>query len=159
MRKSVDHVNHKADPTGSGPDELLELVHAVMHLFRARQYRVLRDGPHDLSHMEGKVLGFFAHHPGATQRELAAHSGRDKGQLARLVGGLKERGLLQAEADEADRRSVRLQLSAEGQAVHQALQRQRRKLSAAAVAGLDAQERQQLAGLLRKLQGQLEAEP
>jgi hypothetical protein len=35
--------------------------------------------------MEGKVLGFFARHPGATQRDLAQHSGRDKAQLARLI--------------------------------------------------------------------------
>jgi hypothetical protein len=34
--------------------------------------------------MEGKVLGFFARHPGATQRDLAQHSGRDKAAVATL---------------------------------------------------------------------------
>ncbi len=143
-----------AEPT----DDVLEAIHAVMHLFRAVQYRVLRDGPHDVTHMDGKVLGFFARHPGATQSELAAHSGRDKGQLARLVAGLKERGLLEARADDADRRSVRLQLTTDGRAVHQTLQRQRRRLSDAAVAGLSAAEHRQLAALLERVRANLDAE-
>jgi DNA-binding MarR family transcriptional regulator len=153
MSKQVDYVNQVATPAD---DDVLEAIHTVMHLFRAQQYRVLRDGPHDVTHMDGKVLGYFARHPGATQSELAAHSGRDKGQLARLVGGLKERGLLEARADDTDRRSVRLQLTAAGRSVHQTLQRQRRRLSDAAVLGLTAEERQQLAALLERVRGNLD---
>lgn len=155
MRRSVDHVKH-VGAGAAAPDDVLEAVHAVMHAWRARQYRVLRDGPHDLTHMEGKLLGFFARHPGATQSELAAHSGRDKGQLARLVGSLRERGLLEARVDENDRRAVHLQLTVDGAAVHQGLQRQGRRLSAAAVAGLSAAEREQLVALLGKVLAQLE---
>ncbi|MEY2873030.1 MAG: hypothetical protein RLZZ373_401, partial [Pseudomonadota bacterium] len=58
----MDNVNHMA-----APDHPLELIHAVMHQYRSQQYQVLRDGPHDLTHMETKALGFFARHPGATQ--------------------------------------------------------------------------------------------
>src|SRR5215469_14992448 len=85
-------------------DDVLELIHTVMHQYRARQYRLLKEGPHDITHMDGKVLGFFNRHPGATQSDLAQHSGRDKAQLARLIKGLRERELLRAEADEHDRR-------------------------------------------------------
>jgi hypothetical protein len=46
---------------------VFEIIHAVMHLFRSGQHRVLRGGPHNVTHMESKVLGFFAGHPGATQ--------------------------------------------------------------------------------------------
>ena len=156
MRKQVDLVNQ----VGAAPaDEVLEAIHSVMHLFRAQQYRVLRDGAHDLNHMDGKVLGFFSQHPGATQSDLALHSGRDKGQLARLIAGLKERGLLEARADEADRRSVRLQLSDQGRAVQQVLQRQRRRLAEAAVAGLTADERAALLALLGRVRGNLETAP
>lgn len=157
MRKQVDHVNKVGAAAASAPDDVLELIHAVMHLFRARQYRELRAGPHELTHMEGKVLGFFARHPGATQRELAEHSGRDKGQLARLIGSLKERGLLEAQVDEADRRSVRLQLTAEAQAAHQALVRQSRRLAKAAVAGMSDEERRQLVGLLNRVRANIDA--
>jgi DNA-binding MarR family transcriptional regulator len=153
MRKSVDLVNQVAvEPD----DDVLEAVHAVMHLFRSRQYRALRDGLQDLTHMDGKVLGFFARHPGATQSELSAHSGRDKGQLARLIAGLKERGLLEARADEADRRSLRLHLTADGRAVQQALRRRRQRLADAAVDGLSAAERHQLLALLARVRANLE---
>lgn len=141
------------------PDAVMECVHSVMHLFRAQQYRVLRGAAHELTHMDSKVLGFFAHHPGATQSDLAAHSGRDKGQLARLVGGLKERGLLQAQADEADRRTVRLCLTPQGRAAQQTLQRQGRRVANTAVAGLSAEERAQLVALLRRVRSNLESAP
>ncbi|OYD73631.1 UNVERIFIED_ORG: DNA-binding MarR family transcriptional regulator [Burkholderia sp. CF145] len=139
------------------PDDLLDLVHTVMHEYRSLQYRFLRDGPHDITHMDGKVLAFFAVHPGATQSELVAHSGRDKAQLGRLIKGLKERGLLDAKSDATDRRSIRLSLTAVGQEVHAALQRQAKRLSAKAVAGLDATEQQQLAKLLRAVKNNLSA--
>ncbi len=155
MRESVDKVNHKEKPVG---DEVLELVHTVMHQFRSQQFQVLRDGPHPLTHMESKVLGFFARRPGATQRDLAQHSGRDKAQLARLIKGLRERGLLSGEADDDDRRNVCLQLTPDGEAVQRALRRQARQLEAQATAGLDADERAQLIALLRRVQQNLDAE-
>ena len=77
----------------SPAEAVIELVHVVMHQFRSRQFQALRDGAHDVTHMEAKVLGFFAHRPGATLSDLVAHSGRDKAQLARLVKGLREREL------------------------------------------------------------------
>ena len=92
MRKQVDVVNQKAAGTGN----VLELIHTVMHLYRGSQFRAQRDSDGGVSPMESKVLGFFARHPGATQSELVEHSRRDKGQLARLISGLKERGLLEA---------------------------------------------------------------
>ena len=152
MRKSIDIVNQQ----GSAPEsDVLELVHSVMHSYRSQQYRFLRDGPHDITHMDGKVLGFFARHPGATQKELALHSGRDKAQLARLIKGLRDRGLLTAVADEADRRNVHLSLTAGGQAVQRALQQQARRLSSRAVAGLSAAEQRQLFTLLQRVSGNL----
>ncbi len=159
MPKSIDHVKQSAGSPAAAADDVLEAIHAVMHLFRSRQYGMLRDGPHDLTHLEGKVLGFFARHPGATQRELALHSGRDKGQLARLIGGLKERGLLDARADEADRRNMLLEPTADGRALQQALQRQERRVSARAVAGLSREERLRLVELLRRVQANLEDAP
>jgi DNA-binding MarR family transcriptional regulator len=154
MAKSVDVVNK----AGAGAaDDVLEQVHAVMHLYRSQQFRALRDAPQAVTHMESKVLGFFARHPGATLSELAAHSGRDKGQLARLVAGLRERALLAASADPQDRRSVRLQPTAQGQAADEALRRRSRKLAGVAVQGFSAAEREQLAALLERVRVNLEA--
>jgi len=153
MRKQNDNVNQSRADTSH--DDVLELVHSVMHKYRSQQYQVLRDGPHDITHMESKVLGYFGHHPGATQSDLSEHSGRDKAQLARLIKGLRERGLLAGVVGEADRRSVRLSLTADGQAVLRSLQQQGRRLNKKAVAGLSASEAQQLVELLQRVRGNL----
>ncbi|MBL0421955.1 winged helix-turn-helix transcriptional regulator [Ramlibacter sp. AW1] len=148
MRHTVDDVNQ---PPVASADDVIERIHAVMHLYRSRQHRALRDGGEGVTHLEMRVLGFFARHPGAGQSELVAHSGRDKGQLARLVAGLRERGLLEARADESDRRIQRLFLTEPGQQAWQVLRRQGRKLAAVAVKGLSETERGRLAGLLDRL--------
>lgn len=148
MRKQVDLVNRKDSPETDDP---LETLHAVMHRLRVRQHQALREGEQDLTPLEARVLGFFARHPGATQRELAEHSGRDKGQLARLLHGLRERGWLDAGSDEHDRRITRLHLSERARRQHQSVLRERRRLAEAALSGFTAGERAQLLALLRRL--------
>lgn len=135
--------------------ELFEAIHEIMHLYRAQQYRSLRATAHELTHMENRALGYIARHPGATGRDLVQRSGRDKAQVTRLVQGLREKGLVEARADEADRRSTRLHLTPTGQAVHAELQQAGLVLAARALEGLDAGERRQLATLLGRVQEQL----
>ena len=152
-QQSVDNVNNKPEDL---PQEVFDSIHAVMHLFRAGQYRAFRDGPHPLTHMEGKLLGFFARRPDATLSELVAHSGRDKGQLARLIKTLKDQGLLEASEAQADKRSVRLRLTSEGRTVHQSLRRQSSRLAKLAVKGLDDVECGRLVALLSRVKANLE---
>ena len=143
-------------PSEAADDDPIELIHAVMHRYRAQQYQVLREGPYDLTHMEGKVLGYLAAHPGATQSDLARDSGRDKAQLARLIKALRDQGLLLAQADAADRRNLHLLLTPQGQAVLAALQQQSDRLAAQAMDGLSAAERRQLAELLLRVKRNIE---
>ncbi len=154
MRNIVDEVNQNPP---SPALEVLERVHAIMHLYRSAQQRSLRAGPHDLAHMEIKVLGFFARRPGATQSDLAAHSGRDKAQLARLIRGLRDRGLLDATADETDKRSTRLSLSEAGKAMFAALHRHDGALAETALEGMSETERATLLDLLERVRANLEA--
>jgi DNA-binding MarR family transcriptional regulator len=157
MRKSVDHVNHSGS-TGSSAatSDVLEAVHGLMHAVRAHQHRAMREGGHELTPMEGKLIGHLARHPGTAQSELVAHWGRDKGQIARMVNGLKERGLLEALPDEQDRRVQRLHLTDAARVLHEAVHRERRRLAARAVAGLSGDEKAQLLSLLAKVRGNLE---
>lgn len=134
---------------------MLDLIHRVMHQYRSQQYQVLRDGSHDITHMESKVLHYFGHHPGATQNQLAQDSGRDKAQLARLIKGLREQGLLAGEADPADRRHVRLSLTPDGRSVMGSLRQQSRQLNAQAVAGMTVPEQRQLVELLQRVRANL----
>ena len=148
----VDIVNQKKN----APDEVFEAIHTIMHLFRSEQYQALRDGPYDLTHMEGKILAFLARNSGSTLSELVAHSGRDKSQLARLIKSLREQRLLQGQNDKEDRRSVRLSLTSEGRAIHQYLQHQVGHLSKVAVKGLAGEELRMLVALLQKVRSNLE---
>jgi len=148
MDSEPDNVNH---PPGASDDDALELMHAAMHAYRSLQYQLLRDGSHDLTQMDSRVLRYFDRHPGATLSDLALYSGRDKAQLTRLIKGLRDRGLLQSEIDESDKRNVRLRLTANGKAVQRALQQQFRQLDEKAVAGLSVTQHQQLLALLRRV--------
>ncbi|MBB3222952.1 MarR family winged helix-turn-helix transcriptional regulator [Pseudoduganella umbonata] len=142
----------------AGPGAVFDAIHDIMHLYRAQQYRALRDGPHDITHMEAKVLGYFARHPGATQSDLTAFSGRDKAQLARLVRGLRDRGLLDATVDEADRRSTRLHVTEQGRSIARNVQKSGEQLAQVAAAGLDEAERRELLALLEKVRASFDAQ-
>ena len=157
MRETNDNVNHSAEEQETQEEGVLDLIHTVMHQYRSQQYQVLRDGPHDITHMESKVLGYFQRHPRATQGDCARHSGRDKAQLARLIKGLRDKGLLDAEPDESDRRNVRLRLTSVGRSVQGALQQQATLLNAKAVQGLDGAQRRQLMELLQQVRRSLDA--
>ena len=153
MTKQVDNVNH-LQPRPQ--DEVLDLIHTVMHQYRSQQYQVLREGGHDITHMEKKVLGYVDQHPDATQSDMARDSGRDKAQLARLIKGLRERGLLASQADEADRRNLRLSLTADGRSVLRVLDQQSRRLATQAVSGMSVAEQRQLVALLQRIRGNLD---
>jgi len=147
-----------SDKPADSASAVFDAIHEIMHLYRAQQYRALRDGPHDITHMEAKVLGYFARHPGATQSDLMVHAARDKAQLARLVRGLRDKGWLEATVDEADRRSTRLHVTEEGKAIARSLQREGDQLARVAAAGLDDAERRQLLALLEKVRGTIDAQ-
>ncbi len=153
---TVDNVNKRSSATA---EDILESIHTIMHLVRTEQYRVLRDGPYDLTHMEGKILGFFAKNPGATLGALAKKLGRDKGQVARLIKTVKDQGLLTAQNAVGDRRQVRLELTAEGRAVRQSLERQLGSLAKSAIKGLNREECNRLAVLLDRVQANLTSDP
>lgn len=134
-------------------DDLMEAVHDLMHLARAQ---LLRHMPDDgLGPMEGRALGFFVRHPGSTQTDLVQHAARDKGQLARLIAVLKDKGLLMARLDEHDRRVIRLYPTEAAQHRHESVMRHRRQVAARAARGLEAPERQALLRLLRHMQDNL----
>lgn len=154
MPNPLDNVNLQV--AAATPSDVMEAVHAVMSLVRARHHRALRDAGLGITPLEGRVLGFFARHPGASLTDLAEHAGRDKGQLTRLVQGLRERGLLEARPDPTDRRVTRLAPSDAAQALHAALMRQRRRLAETAAAGLSDSERATLLALLGRLRSNLQ---
>jgi DNA-binding MarR family transcriptional regulator len=127
-----------------------------MHKVRSRQLREIEEGPNGIAPMEGKVLGFFSRRPGATQSDLVTHTGRDKGQIARLIAGMKQKGLLITQTDAEDGRITRLHLSEAAQAMYLEVLRQRQKLSTLAVAGMTTVQKRQLKELLELMNSNLQ---
>ena len=71
--------------------------------------------------------------------------------------GLRERGLLDAAADEADKRSTRLTLSEAGKAMYAELHRHDGALAEAALDGLTEEQRATLLALLERVRANLES--
>ena len=132
-------------------EDVLEQLNAVMFAFRGEMRRAMHEAGHCLHGMEVRMFLQIAAHPGCTASELVARSGRDKGQMARLIQQLEQSGLVQRQPDPADRRVQRLSLTEGGLQLHGQLQRQRQVVGERLLAKLSAQEQGQLAALLARI--------
>ena len=136
-------------------EDVIDSIHSFMHLYRHSQYQSTEEN--GLSHLDGKAMRFFANHPGSTLKDLSVSFGRDKGQLARLVNGLKSRGLLDAQVDVEDRRQVRLSLSKQGVRAQAQLRIKTSQLANQAVQGLSVHEMLSLLELMQRIKSNLNA--
>jgi DNA-binding MarR family transcriptional regulator len=143
--------NPAADPA----DEVVEQLEGLLFAFRGEMHRAVREAELPISPMELRVLLHIAHHPGCTAGDLGRHSGRDKGQLTRLIQHLEEQGLLRREAHAQDRRAQCLFATEAGEALHARMRERRRALARSLLGGLDGQEQAQLSTLLGKLRAGL----
>jgi DNA-binding MarR family transcriptional regulator len=132
--------------------EVLDRLHALMHGLRRHLQDAVRLDGEGLGPMEIRCLSYFMHHDGATQSDLVQHAARDKAQIARIVKGLNERGLLQSRPDPDDGRSQRVSVTAEGQALQRKMQQHRVRFEKTMTAGLGASDRATLIALLDRLQ-------
>jgi DNA-binding MarR family transcriptional regulator len=81
---------------------------------QAIRLQLQSDGGPSTAPMLLRMLQLCQRQPGITQQGLAHLTGRDKGQVARLVKELVDEGLLTREAHPEDRRSHRLQPTVAG---------------------------------------------
>lgn len=100
---------------------------------------------------EWRVIAVLGRYPGLSANGVAARTAMDKVAVSRTVARLLERGLLQRDTHDDDRRRSVLELSRDGYGIYDevvplALEYERRLL-----APLDADEQAQLDRLLRKL--------
>ena len=118
-----------AAPVPELSQQALDGLFALFAALRGGLRDALQDGPEGLAPMHLRMLKHCLKHPGTNQQALVQASGRDKGQVARLIKELDAQGLLLREADPDDGRSQRLTLTPAGRA---ACQRFRRHESAIA---------------------------
>lgn len=152
-RISFDNVN---DKPLSKSEQVVESMHHVTHLIRSGIFRVLRDSPYKLTHLEGKLLGYFSRHPGSTLGDVAEEMAKDRGQLAKLIRNLREYGLLTSLTDDTDRRRVKLILTPQGEEIHTMVRKEIGRLSEIAIQGFDSEQKQDLLAKLKRIRTNLE---
>lgn len=133
------------------PEAIFDAISFLNHEIRSRYYQVSREHGAGLAGMEFKALRFIATHKGATQRDLVEHYGRDKGQMARVIDKLKKSDLVQAVADEEDRRIARLQVTDQGQQLHHEFKRLNDEIARQATSTFTDEECGQLFRLLEQM--------
>jgi DNA-binding MarR family transcriptional regulator len=104
---------------------------------------------------EWRIMSLLAIEPGIPASRICSVIGFDKGPVSRTLAVMKKRGLVAIRSAPEDGRSHAISLTTKGRATHDevivaALERERRLLSC-----LDAQEREVLIALLRRLHDNL----
>ncbi len=94
------------------------------------------------------ILTLISQHPGITQKGLAEALNIQPASVSELLMKLEKKGLVLREKDETDRRSIKVQLTADGRA-H--LAEPEEEKSADPFLALSAEEQEQLRNLLKKL--------
>ena len=131
------------------PDDVPELLVRAARTLRGRWREVLE--PWDLSPHSARALGVVARADGMRLSELAAALRIAPRSATEVVDGLAERGLVERVPDPADRRAVQVRLTGEGRRVQAEVHAARRADSQQLLSRLPAEERAELARLLRRL--------
>ena len=114
--------------------DVFEVLHDLMHLFRARLLQSLERIQPGLTFNEFRILMHTGH--------------TDKAQMARMLTQLQDKGWLERSASEADKRVRCLQLSAQGQQLFAQLKNQREQIAAELLGDFPANQQKQLRELL-----------
>ena len=109
--------------------DVFELLHELLHLFRARLLQSIETAQPGLTFNEFRILMHTGRNPGITQKELVEHSHTDKAQMARTLAQLQDKGWLERSTSEADKRVRCLQLSAQGLQLYARLRTLREELA------------------------------
>jgi DNA-binding MarR family transcriptional regulator len=102
------------------------------------------------------TLTLIHRNPGISQTELSQASGRDKSSLTPVVEDLVRRGLVERRRVDSDRRTYRLNLTAEGKKVLASMMRCARRHERALDGIIGARDRARFLEICRKIATQLE---
>ncbi len=108
-----------------------------------------------ISRARWQMLFALSRQEGATQTQLADSLDVETITVGRLVDRLEEAGLVERRSDPADRRAWRLHLTPAAHPVLEALRPLGAEVVEEALAGIDPDERDQLANLLGRVRGNL----
>lgn len=118
--------------------EILEVVPLVIQAirFEMRSQRLT-----DLSVPQFRTLAYINRHPGASLSEATEFIGLTLSSMSILVNGLVERGYVEREVSNQDRRRIHLTLTAEGNQMLEGVRDGTESRLAELIAGLNSAER------------------
>lgn len=117
----------------------------------------LLKSPYSLS--EARVLYELAHREDLSAKEIGSELGLDAGYLSRIVQNFDDNGLIMRRPLPADRRQVRLSLTAKGRQAFAKLERSSQDDVGAMLAALPAGGREKLTGAMAEIERLLGAQP
>lgn len=129
-------------------DAYVKLLRASRAVLARVEPRLVASG---LTTTQFGVLEAILHKGPLSQRDLSLKVLTSPGNMTDLIDKLEARGLVRRVRQKADRRAVRVELTAAGTALIEPLFAAHARDIDAAMAGLDAAELRQLGALLRKL--------
>jgi DNA-binding MarR family transcriptional regulator len=130
-------------------DEVARLRIALARISRAVDRMSAEAG---FTRTQLSVLGTVARLKSVGMGELADIEGLNPTMLSRVVGQLEEAGLISRGSDQADRRSVRVQLTPAGRSMHLKLRKRRTDVFVRQLAGLPGGQAGDLLGALPALE-------
>jgi DNA-binding MarR family transcriptional regulator len=145
----LDEVRRREQPEASSIQLCFELLGLASAIDRDCAARL---APYRLS--EGKFVLLFLLHDqagGLSPHELAERAGVTRATITGLLDGLERDGFLARHDDREDRRRVVVRLTAKGVSTAGDLFREHTQWIGSLFAGLDAEERQVLSQLLRRV--------
>jgi DNA-binding MarR family transcriptional regulator len=130
------------------------LLTVVRSRLRQVSWRML--APYGVTPQQYQVLRALADKPGLCHGELAGALGLDKPTATRLLQALQRKGWVEVLPHPCHGRKLRLELSAEGQALVDRLLAFRKTIRAGLEQGLTEAEQRQIRSLLQKLKTNLD---
>ncbi len=136
----------------AGIDDLL--LYRIARLLATAGSMVIRlcEGRFGITRREWRVLALLAQQEGLLSSQLAERAQLDRARTSRAVTSLVGKQLVQREAVGADRRQVRLRLTAQGRALYEAMFPLVRDLNRELLSPLSPQQASALEDMLHGLQ-------
>ena len=137
------------DPVTAPPESLAEAFRAVARQLRHQTQTAL--APWNLTPAQARALGTLVRHGRMRVGTLAEHLRIAPRSATEVVDDLQGLGLAERHPDPADRRAVLVSLTDEGQRISRDIRGARQAAGEQFFAKLSADDRRELARLLRKL--------
>ena len=150
MKESQTRTTACSSPTGRpSPSFLIAQVGAHAASQFAKRLETLKLAP-----QHAGILRILNSTPGITQQTLAATLGMAPSRLVVLIDEMEQRELIERRGNPEDRRRYALHVTEKGHSTLEAISRIAREHSQALLAGISADEQQQLATLLLRIADQ-----